>query len=465
MIEVLRTVALALGAGAAAVFVLRKAREGLPAWAVGAGVASLVFAVTAFMTLGVGSETFFFWRMPPLDAEAVYRVNVNGSGLTKLTKRPLHYYPHYDALAWSPDGRKIAFGMQAPGLNGIYVMNADGTNSTNLTEGSSWDNNPVWSPDGGNILFTRSSYAKFAIYRISIDGSDCTKLVDTAVPCEWGGKPAWSPDGTTIAFTSERDGNPEIYVMNADGGEQINLTNNPARDYNPAWSPSGNNIVFDSDRDGNGEIYVMNADGSGLLNLTSSSEWERNGTWSPNGDRIAFVGFRGFANQVCVMNADGSQQTTLTSYSSDDFIGDLTWSPDGCKITYWRFRCGLGHRCKQADIQVMNADGTGMTRLMTMIVREADSPNARIPPSGFTWSPDSSKIAFVSIDIQAGIIQKAETLVTFGIFLFFGIAGSVAVGMGLKSWWKHGRNRRTTLCIISGTISAAILALYVIECW
>ena len=42
--------------------------------------------------------------------------------------------------------------------------------------------------------------------------------------------PAWSPDGARIAFQSNRHGNNEIYVMNADGSNQINLTNNPARD-------------------------------------------------------------------------------------------------------------------------------------------------------------------------------------------------------------------------------------------
>src|SRR3990170_6246104 len=65
-----------------------------------------------------------------------------------------------------------------PGVNGkivfyrnaeIYVMNADGTGQTNLT------NDPA------------TDYA-----------------------------PAWSPDGTKIAFYSDRDGNLDVYVMNAD---------------------------------------------------------------------------------------------------------------------------------------------------------------------------------------------------------------------------------------------------------
>ena len=52
------------------------------------------------------------------------------------------------------------------------------------------------------------------------------------------------PGGSKIAFLSDRDGDYEIYMMNADGTEQINLTNNPARDFSLAWSPNGSKIAF-----------------------------------------------------------------------------------------------------------------------------------------------------------------------------------------------------------------------------
>ena len=82
------------------------------------------------------------------------------------------FYP-----AWSPDGTKIAFTSDRDGIPKIYVMNADGTNQTRITDNPASDE-----------------------------------------------APAWSPDGSKIAFTSDRDGNPEIYVMNADGTDQTRLT-------------------------------------------------------------------------------------------------------------------------------------------------------------------------------------------------------------------------------------------------
>ena len=68
--------------------------------------------------------------------------------------------------------------------------------------------------------------------------------------------------------------------MNVDGSNQINLTNNPAKDDNPVWSPDGKQIAFNSDRDGNQEIYVMNADGSNPTNLTKSRGYDYSPAWS-----------------------------------------------------------------------------------------------------------------------------------------------------------------------------------------
>ncbi|MBM3942468.1 MAG: hypothetical protein FJ316_06010 [SAR202 cluster bacterium] len=136
------------------------------------------------------------------------------------------------------------------------------------------------------IVFTSILENNTDIYVMDADGTNLTRLTDhPAMEC----KPAWSPDGSKIVFFSNRDGNFEIYTMNADGSSVTRLTHNAASDANPAWSPDGRKIAFSSDRDGNFEIYSMNPDGSEVQRLTNSTASEIEVAWSPDGQRVVYA--------------------------------------------------------------------------------------------------------------------------------------------------------------------------------
>ena len=85
---------------------------------------------------------------------------------------------------------------------------------------------------GQVIAFASDRDRNFEIYVMRADGSHQTRLTDNLAEDV---NSDWSPKGKRIALTSNRDGNPEIYVMNANGSSQTNLTNNPAFDADPAW--------------------------------------------------------------------------------------------------------------------------------------------------------------------------------------------------------------------------------------
>ncbi len=226
--------------------------------------------------------------------------------------------------AWSPDGRRIAFS----GSRGIYVMDADGKNQNQITQGS-WDEDPAWSPDGRRIAFSGSR----DIYVMDPDGNNLINLTNnrTKSRATYDESPAWSPDGQKIAF-QRRNGPRDIYVMDADGRNQTRITyDDNHRQYNesPAWSPDGQKIAFRARRDGSlgRGLFVMDPDGSNLTLLIQES-FADDPAWSPNGQKIAFSGSRG----IYVMDADGKNQNQITE-SRDE---DPAWSPDGQKIAFVR---------------------------------------------------------------------------------------------------------------------------------
>jgi Tol biopolymer transport system component len=246
----------------------------------------------------------------------IYVMNADGSNQTRLTTSSIGSYQP----AWSPDGTKIAFrGYDSQANSDIYVINIDGTGLTNLSNdpsGSSYT--PSWSPDGTKIMFMIEDEYTSCIYVMNADGSNQTQLTSDV---EYSA--VWSPDGTKIAFVSERDGAPEIYVMNANGSNQTNLTDTynvlPYAPFNdaPVWSPDGTQIAFSSDRHGQVEVYVMDDDGTNLTRLTNSSGSDEP-RWSADGLKIAFTSIRDGNQEIYSMNPDGTSQVRLTNHPGYD---------------------------------------------------------------------------------------------------------------------------------------------------
>jgi uncharacterized repeat protein (TIGR01451 family) len=91
-------------------------------------------------------------------------------------------------------------------------------------------------------------------------------------------------------------------------------------------------------------------------------------SWSPDGARIAFSSRRDGNDELYVMNADGSGQTRLTSDPARD--ERPAWSPDGAKIVFESTR---DPRVFDRDVFVMNADGSGVRRLRTGLENGRDA--------------------------------------------------------------------------------------------
>jgi Tol biopolymer transport system component len=248
----------------------------------------------------------------------IFVVDADGTGLTNLTQ----HAAYYDVPTWSPDSSQIAFvrsvdeSPYSSSSESLFVVNADGSNLRRLTDPplTVLAFRPSWSPDGTRIAVSGNRLDDSdtgGIYLVNADGTGTTLLTN-------GLSPSWSPDGTRIAFLSDfgsDNGGTRLSVINADGTGLTQLERLHTNTHPPSWSPDSQQITVFHAPQGYGQIYVVNADGSGIRAITDSGG-SRNDlipVWSPDGARIAFYAF-GEDNQsdVWVVHPDGSGLTAVS---------------------------------------------------------------------------------------------------------------------------------------------------------
>jgi TolB protein len=184
------------------------------------------------------------------------------------------------APTWSPDGSQIMFSSSMLGNPELFVTDANGGRPKRVTFAAGASTSPTWNPKTGqSVVFVSDRGGIPKLYMMNADGTNTTELdlPDKGYLID----PAWSPNGQMIAFSWRRpDGNFDIYIMEPVTRDIIQITRDSGKNERPSWAPDGRHIVFESTRNnGERQIWTMLADGTQAHELTMTGHNE-SPSWS-----------------------------------------------------------------------------------------------------------------------------------------------------------------------------------------
>ena len=160
-----------------------------------------------------GKNNILYTRGPNYNTVCgLHMIDFNGGGHVQLTTETL---PNNALFTGSPDTSKILYCDGSPGNWSIWIMDADGSNQTQLTSDTTHDylantRDNIWTEDGQAFYFVSDRSGQSDIYKLNIDGSGLERIT---AHDSLDYLPIPSPDKTRLAFISRRDGVNNIWLL------------------------------------------------------------------------------------------------------------------------------------------------------------------------------------------------------------------------------------------------------------
>ena len=271
---------------------------------------------------------------------------------------------------WSPDGKRLAYVSAAEGSPQLYVRWIDTGQTALLTNLVQAPGAIAWSVDGKSIAFTQLVPAK---------------KPPLATPPEKPEGAQWAPPVKVIdsvVYRADGEGYLEsgyqhVFVVSAEGGTPRQLTDGEFNDDGPlSFTPDNKRLVFSANRGADwerdpqeSEVFTVDIATGKLTQLTMRDGPDNSPVVSPDGRKIAYLGFddrlQGYqVTHLYVMDSDGKNSRELTADLDRD-VAEPRWSADSRSVYFSYDERGvrkLGVTSLDGKVRTL-ADGLGGTDL------------------------------------------------------------------------------------------------------
>ena len=327
----------------------------------------------------------------------------------RLSPEALWAMGRIGSMSVSPDAQKVAYTVayysvpENKSNNVIYLMNADGTGNTLLTQGADNEGEPRWIKGGTKLAYLSAANGKNEVWEMNPDGSGRTMIASYDKDIEGF---SFSPDGKKLLFIAQvkygettADRYPDLpkasgrvitdlmykhwdewvtsvphpFVADFDGKSISNVTDllegepyeSPMKPFGGmeqlAWSPDSKYIAYTS-RKKTGKAYALSTDSDIYLYEVASKQttnlckqegdadqnmgYDTNPQFSPDGHYVAWQsmardGYESDRNRLCVYNLTDKSKTYVTE-SFDSGVDSYCWNHDSQSLYF----TGVWHATK-----------------------------------------------------------------------------------------------------------------------